>query len=298
MSRLWSLDDFIFESYLMRGSHGRLYKVRDKKTNDTYALKIINIEAIKPIDYENEIRICSIVDHRNIVKFQGWFVAERPPDHLVEHLIIQSESCAGSLDRTEKLNCENSLQAYLIFEYAIYGDLFDWVHEYIENNKIGPPESTVLSIGRQLALAIEHCHSKGIIHRDIKIENILVTDVIDGVPRIKLCDFSLATTEKNSNQRCGTAVNLAHEIVLKKTYDKQIDLWSLGVVLYEISTGECMFRYDSDILHGLDWDIDHHSKLESNRLRQIIDILLNKDPTKRTLRVKEKIGNQSTSTPI
>ena len=105
----------------------------------------------------------------------------------------------------------------------------------------------VLSIGRQICAALDHAHSHGIIHRDLKPENVLVT--LDGT--VKLTDFGLARSFSSrvslDGMVVGTVFYLAPEAALHKGYDGRVDLYSLGVILYELSAGMLPFTADDPL---------------------------------------------------
>ena len=95
---------------------------------------------------------------------------------------------------------------------------------------------------RQLFQAINHCHAQNIVHRDIKPDNIMITD--DN--RVRLIDFGLAVESKRRDltEIAGTPYYMAPEVI-KSTYGKQSDLWSLGVVLYTLVSGYLPFQGDT-----------------------------------------------------
>lgn len=96
----------------------------------------------------------------------------------------------------------------------------------------------------QLCVAIDYCHKNGIVHRDVKLENILVTK--DN--QVKLCDFGLAAeiSEDLLDEYCGSVCYTAPEILKFQPYDgRKSDVWSLGVVLYSMLTGYLPFAMDS-----------------------------------------------------
>lgn len=130
----------------------------------------------------------------------------------------------------------------MVFDYLSGGDLFTHLQE-----------ATVFSEDRsrfyaaELLLALEFIHSKGIIYRDIKPENIL----LDAQGHIKLADFGLAKelikvqkkegegedSYKGTGTFCGTHEYLAPEIIMKKEYGMPADIWAFGILLYEMLTG-------------------------------------------------------------
>jgi serine/threonine-protein kinase len=105
----------------------------------------------------------------------------------------------------------------------------------------------VIAIGRQICAALEHAHTHGIIHRDLKPENVLVAP--DG--KIKLTDFGLARSFSSrislDGMVVGTVFYLAPEGALHKGYDHRVDLYSLGVILYELAAGILPFTADDPL---------------------------------------------------
>lgn len=121
---------------------------------------------------------------------------------------------------------------YLVFEYCEI-DLFD----YLENNVINEKECSAISY--QILLGIKHCHDNNIIHRDIKTENIIIKDGI-----YKLIDFGHATYYKNKKlkKKTGTYGFMAPEMLNDDGYDFSIDIWCLGVMIYEMLTNTFLFE--------------------------------------------------------
>ena len=125
---------------------------------------------------------------------------------------------------------ENNM-LYFLLEYAANGCLFFYI-----DSKKGLPEKIALKIFYQTALAIENLHKKNIIHRDIKPENILLDENFN----IKLCDLGWACKLENNSLRnsiCGTYEYMAPEIFMLKEHDKKVDIWCLGILLYEMIEG-------------------------------------------------------------
>ena len=111
------------------------------------------------------------------------------------------------------------------------------------------PEEQVLDWFCQIALALKHVHDRKILHRDLKAQNIFLAN---GGSIIKLGDFGIArvlsSTMENAKTAIGTPYYLSPEICEGKAYNHKSDIWSLGVVLYELCTLKCPF--DSPNLNG------------------------------------------------
>jgi serine/threonine protein kinase len=104
-------------------------------------------------------------------------------------------------------------------------------------------ERTLGETFTQMLLGIEFLHKSNIVHRDIKPDHFVVGGDTSGV--IKLCDFALATVhDKQLAGECGTALFMAPEMVLHRSYDMKVDIWSFGVIVYALLFGR--FPYDVD----------------------------------------------------
>jgi len=131
---------------------------------------------------------------------------------------------------------------YIVMEYVYGGSLFDRL-----NREGRLPLGQGLAIAAQLASALDHAHARGIVHRDVKPSNVMLT--ADGVPR--LADFGVARLKTFSGvtrprTRIGTTPYLSPEACLGEPVDAQGDLWSLGIVLYELLAGSVPFTGRSD----------------------------------------------------
>ena len=188
-----------------KGSFGRVVHAVKKGTQEEYAIKIIPIGPIKKNDLltqiVNEVKIMSsLSESGHIIK-------------LYDHF-------------------EDEKNLYLVMELAKQGTLMDWL------NKFGRlKEKTAVKIMRDVVLAVEFLHSKNIIHRDLKPENIL----IDANGRAKLADFGWSSKLSDNNDRrktfCGTPDYISPEMIEGKEYDNTIDIWCLGVMLFEMLNG-------------------------------------------------------------
>ncbi|CAK74200.1 unnamed protein product (macronuclear) [Paramecium tetraurelia] len=187
-----------------QGTFGKVYKVKNQ-ANELRALKII---AKKDCAIQNEIENMKKLDHPNIMA-----VYEIAQDEQFYYII--SQLCDGV-------------------------ELFDEIHKRIKSNKQFTEEE-VRYIFKQILSGIAYAHDKNIIHRDIKPENILI-DPTD--QHIKIIDWGLSKDLTNIDfikQRIGTIDYAAPEVLLEKGYDKKCDLWSCGVILYILLSGETPF---------------------------------------------------------
>jgi len=127
--------------------------------------------------------------------------------------------------------CDHESGVYLITEYVEHGDLFDLL--IFGEEDIG--WKAKVKIAMQVATAVYYLHSRNIIHRDLKSQNILIGD-----NRVKLCDLGLATILENKKRMtvCGTDEWMAPEIVAAETYDNKVDVFSFGIVLTEMITNQ------------------------------------------------------------
>ena len=240
------------------GSYGRVYLVTNKFNNKKYALKVINKNKLMQIYADcrlvhNEVELHSKLNHPNIIK-----------------LYNMKET-------------ENEIQ--ILLEYAQNGNLFDIIQK---NN--GLDELKAFEYFIQIVNAVYFLHQNNIIHRDIKPENILIgeNDVL------KLCDFGWAK-ELNVNKRatfCGTMEYMAPEIVGSEMYDFSVDIWSLGILLYELIMGHSPFRSKSKKDRNIMIKIKKHDLVfdkDKNISKECIDLinrLLDVNPETR-LKIKD-----------
>ena len=165
-----------------------------------------------------------------------------------------------------------------LYRYMVQGDLYK-----ILQDERTLPESQVQEIAKQLVRALYYLHSNRVIHRDMKPQNIL----IGAHGRVKLCDFGFArvmspTTVFLSSIK-GTPLYMAPELVREQPYDLSADLWSLGVILYELFVGlppfysDCLYAIANSIIE----DTVTYPPHMSPELRSLLQGLLHKDPWQR-----------------
>jgi len=243
----------IFPKQLGSGSFGRVFLVSHNETKKLYALKVIEkrklLMSYGKLDIiYNEIKIHSKLDHENIIKLYNVY------------------------EDNENIN--------IILEYAPNGNLY----ELIAKQKNGFSEYKAFEYFIQVVNAVYYLHNNNIIHRDIKPENILIGD--DN--KIKLCDFGWAKelTLENRSTFCGTVEYMAPEIVGSENYDYSVDIWSLGILLYELLYGHSPFRADNTkniILNIKSHELTYEDKNKniSHSCKDLIKKLLNNNPQKR-----------------
>ena len=239
------------------GSFGKVYLMKNKLNNEICAIKIINKKEILELygNYDilyNEISIHSRLIHKNIIRLYNVY--------------------------------EDKNHIKMIMEYALNGNLFNKIRQ----SKIGFSEKKAFKYFIQILNAVYFLHKNNIIHRDIKPENIL----IDKNDNLKLCDFGWSK-EINIEKRttfCGTVEYMAPEIIDNENYDFSVDIWSLGILLYEMLFGYSPFRANN--IKGVVLNIkEHHlffdnKKIISNDCKDLIQKLLISNPEKR-LKIKD-----------
>ncbi|XP_047390091.1 serine/threonine-protein kinase MARK2-like [Sciurus carolinensis] len=187
-----------------QGSFGAVRLARHILTGTEVAVKVLAKGQLGPASIASEVEIMKAVEHPNVVQ-------------LFQVL-------------------ETASHVYLVMEYAGGGQLQQHIPE-----GVGLQEEEARALFRQLAGALHYCHEKGIAHRDVKAENVL----LDGRGRAKLCDFGLGrlfTPGETLDTTCGTPAYWAPELFLAEQYDgPAVDVWSLGVLLYFMLTGRLPF---------------------------------------------------------
>lgn len=192
------------------GGFGKVYKVRHKQSKNVYAIKVINKAKIMEHDLieqiKLEVKIMYNLNHDNIVKLHNHY--------------------------------EDEDNFYLILEYCGKGQLYTMLKRDGRLN-----ERLAAQYLREIICAVQylHNHEPPIIHRDIKPENIL----LDASGTVKLADFGWSNFFNEDRRRltyCGTPEYLAPEMIKQSGHDKSLDIWNLGVLMFELLTGSPPFE--------------------------------------------------------
>lgn len=179
---------------------------------------------------------------------------------------------------------EDITKVYLVMEYCEGGDLFD----FITNSPLGKLDDiNTIQILTQILDALNYLHNEvKICHRDLKPENCLITINGQKKPIIKLIDFGTAQClDKNTRMtgKIGTIKYMAPEIFIGSCYNEKVDLWSAGVILYNMTTGrEPFFLEEKELDNPQIFNKDiNFNLINNNEIRELCKLLLEKSPKKR-----------------
>ncbi|CAG8474155.1 6858_t:CDS:2 [Ambispora gerdemannii] len=121
----------------------------------------------------------------------------------------------------------------LLMEYCSHGSLWDLRNKKFNNTKRKMTESEIAFILREILLGVKYLHELGFIHRDVKAQNVLVTE--EG--RIKIADFGSISLQSRAALKVGTLYWMAPEVLFDEIYDNKVDIWSLGITAIELVEG-------------------------------------------------------------
>lgn len=246
--RKWTLQDFHIGKRLGKGKYGIVFLAREKQSGYIVALKILFKEALHKYEIERQLRreieIQARLRHPNILRLYGYFY--------------------------------DAKRVFLILEYAPRGHMFR-----ILQKRGSFPEPEAAHYIYQIAHGLIYLHKHNIIHRDMKPENLLLTLKNE----VKIADFGWSVHAPSSRRQtlCGTMDYLAPEMVEGREHDNSIDIWTLGILLFEFLTGKPPFEHSEARL-----TYKHISKVMftvpptvSHQAERLIRGILVHDPAKR-----------------
>ncbi|CAI5729877.1 unnamed protein product [Hyaloperonospora brassicae] len=209
--KAWSLDDFEIGRELGTGKFGQVYLAREKNSRMVVALKMLVKEQLKAAGVAHQLRkeveIHSRIRHENILPLYATF--------------------------------QDATRVYLVLKYAGGGDLYKKMRS-MPGRRF--PERQAMLYTAQLVSALESCHHQHVIHRDIKPENLLLSE--EGT--IQLADFGWSSANVTAATRrdtlCGTLDYLSPEMIRGEKYDESVDIWAVGIIMYELLVGKPPFE--------------------------------------------------------
>lgn len=231
---------------LGEGTYGVVYKARDKKTNDVVALKVrsiataLSIAALPQRTALNQDRLVPPLAFCQRIRLEV-------EDEGIPSTALREISLLRELQHPNIVNLKDCLQEdgrlYLVFEF-----LDKDLKKYMDSCADGVHPAVIQSYMHQLCKGLEFCHSRGVMHRDLKPQNLLVS----GDGRLKIADFGLARAF------CPPIRPLTHEVITlwyrapeillgSQTYAPPVDVWAMGAILVELVSKRPLFPGDSEV---------------------------------------------------
>lgn len=215
---------YCINELLGHGRFSKVFRAFDTVNDDKpVALKVYRTSSEFYEYFRNEVKLCNVLEgktHPNVVTALDDFVIETDDG---AHGVIVYEQMSGD------------------------------IKEVLKHSKNGFSLETVRKIILQVADGLSFLHDNGIIHADIKPENLLT----DGDSTVKICDIgSGMIVDEIDSFHVGTIPYIAPELILGVPYDTKIDVWSLGCLMFELFTGECLFDPDMYFEDDMDTEAD------------------------------------------
>ncbi|KAG2442043.1 hypothetical protein HYH02_009835 [Chlamydomonas schloesseri] len=233
-----------------KGTYGKVYKVRSKVDDDVCVIKKVQFDGTPQTEAEAALRegqVLSLLRHPHVVPYKEFF------KHTDGDLCLVMAFCEG-------------------------GDLFKYIRELRDQGKT-VPEPQVWAWLVQLLLSLSYIHSKRILHRDVKTQNIFLSG-----GKVLLGDFGLAKqlqrTFEMARTPIGTPYYMAPEIYEEQPYSFKSDVWALGCVMYEMMTGRAAFAADNlsrVVLRVIRGQYDPLPDTYSSALRMVVTSMLCKE---------------------
>ncbi|XP_044724032.1 kinase [Hirsutella rhossiliensis] len=209
------LDHFNFLAVLGKGNFGKVMLAETKRSRKLYAIKVLKKEFI----IEND-EVESIKSEKRVFLIAN---KERHPFLTNLHACFQTET-----------------RVYFVMEYVSGGDLM----LHIQRGQFGTKRAQFYAA--EVCLALKYFHENGVIYRDLKLDNIMLT--LDG--HIKVADYGLCKEDmwygSTTSTFCGTPEFMAPEILLDKKYGRAVDWWAFGVLIYQMLLQQSPFRGEDE----------------------------------------------------
>jgi serine/threonine protein kinase len=216
---------------LGRGGMGEVWKARDTQLRRYVAIKLLHADLEANPDFVThfmrEAQLVASLRHPNIVQIHDFQLTNEQ---------------------------ESSVKAYMVMDYIEGGTLADFIRDTVRRG-LFPPAADLVNLFAAISLALDYAHEKGMVHRDIKPANILLdrtTNPSKAIGEPILTDFGIArlqgtTASTVTRAFVGTPLYISPEQAENRAVDRRSDLYSLGIVLYEILTGITPFRGDNPL---------------------------------------------------
>ncbi|KAG0255011.1 Serine/threonine kinase [Mortierella polycephala] len=215
-TRKLGLKDFHFFAVLGRGNFGKVMLAEDKKGGELYAIKALKKDSIVQHDEVESAR-----SEKRIFQVAN---KERHPFLTTLHSCFQTDT-----------------RLYFVMEYVRGGDLMMHIQK---DRRFG--ERRAKFYGCEVLLALQYFHKNDIVYRDLKLDNILLS--MDG--HIKIADYGLCKENMphgvTTRTICGTPDFMAPEIIEERPYDRSVDWWAFGVLMYEMLLGRAPFSGEEE----------------------------------------------------